>query len=817
MKISEEDFAQLGLTDEFLLSAITKEAYQAYKESPSLLRLRKAIRNIVVPKLEEKAEQMNFKESLTGKNIRSHINSKLTDIVLAQLLEDYERTLGEIGTGKVTGVYEKKVAEKLFRGIVYEGKKITPDVLQTKKIVPVNISLTDANMNAVKFRRRKDRLMEGDDGEVIDYFNKQFSEQMKAIEEGIKLFVQESASTMREVDSFLEIRDDILSFMGATSKKVLANKNKIYTYWRDIAKKHEDMVKAVDELLTPEQNIDENEKKTFNEGMKNLRSTFEPLRTMNYIVSFEPMSVRESHEELLALDLLEAFQMRIGRSIDDNEEFLVGMEGAKEVNPEDITEEEKEIQDSVEGFYEQTSEKLDPISRYYISKMLNGIFVDSMRKESTITEVKDLAKTFGMDEIDLKNLDKFLADIPDITPTEGVVMLPAEFGDGFLTKRSKEGVEVKRIGEINTAYSRFIEELAKVIETGSFRIGRKTRVAFGTTAILEDGDKKTPSEAEKAYEQGKYSTSFSTRGMSWKELEKGQAEKVNAVINALNDYLFVPISNKVMTLGHSFRELRKTKEFKIISVYADTRTPQATSPSTKAVSVLYQRLERRGPAAFPKKHYTNLNNFMDSLRTQFDFQKIRKSANAAYTSLSQIYKKAGQDFLNDMKKGFGKLIGAIHMKTVEKGIIAPILEQYGVTPKDLDEDFDVSDITAFTELIDFFLENQGALGKAFERDIKKLEMNFNRLSKSKGIRNRILEAHDAFRILKGMPIYYGRGDISDIEDVSNVADSIRKNMGINIVATEIVKMVEEVDSFANIAMNIGVTEETVYFVKANFR
>ena len=238
MKISEEDFAQLGLTDEFLLSAITKEAYQAYKESPSLLRLRKAIRNIVVPKLEEKAEQMNFKESLTGKNIRSHINSKLTDIVLAQLLEDYERTLGEIGTGKVTGVYENKVSEKLVRGIVYEGKKKTTEVLQTKKIVPVNISLTDANMNAVKFRRRKDRLMEGDDGEVIDYFNKQFSEQMKAIEEGIKLFVQESASTMREVDSFLEIRDDILSFMGATSKKVLANKNKIYTYWRDIAKKH---------------------------------------------------------------------------------------------------------------------------------------------------------------------------------------------------------------------------------------------------------------------------------------------------------------------------------------------------------------------------------------------------------------------------------------------------------------------------------------------------------------------------------------------------------------------------------------------------
>ena len=814
MKISEEDFAQLGLTDKDIASAITESVYQAYKESPSLRRLKKAIRESILPKLEEKAEQMNFRESLTGRDVRGHVNAKLTDIALAQALEDYERTLGEIGSGRVTAVYEKQVADKLFRGILYEGEKITTDTLQSKDIKPTGISLTDANMNGVKFRRRKDRMLEGENAEVIAYFNKQFSENMTAIAEGIKLSVQEASSTMRDTDAFLEIRDDILSFMGATSKKVLQNKNKIYAYWADIYKKHGDVVKAMDALLEPEEGLDEKALQQFNEGMKNLRSAFEPIREMNYIIPFEPRSVKESHEQLLALDLLEAFQMRIGRSIDDNEEFIASMEGGMEVDESNVADEEKEIQNVVDNFYEETREKLDPISRYYISKMLNGIFVPSMLKESMIEEVKDLATSFGMDEIDLRNLDKFLSDIPDIIPTEGAVMLPAEFGDGFLTERSKEGVSVKLMGDINMTYSRFMEELAKVIETGAFRIGRREKTSFQVAPITGKDSARRPAEGA---ERQTYSTSFTSRGMSWKELEKGQAEKVNAVINALNDYLFVPISNKVMTLGHSFRALRKTKEFKIISVYADTRTPQTTSPSTKAVSVLYQRLERRGASAFPKKHYTNLNNFMDSLRTQFDFQKIRKNANAAYRSLAQIYKKAGQGFLDDMAKGFGKLIGAIHRKTVEKGVIAPILEQYGVKEKDLDEDFDISDITAFTELVDFLLENRTALGKAFSNDIKKLEMNFNRLSKSKDIRNKILEAHDAFRILKGMPIYYGRGDVADIEDVSSVADSIRKDMGISIVATEIVKMVEEVDSFANIAANIGVTEETVYFVKANFR
>ena len=41
MKISEEDFAQLGLTDKDIASAITESVYQAYKESPNLRRLKK--------------------------------------------------------------------------------------------------------------------------------------------------------------------------------------------------------------------------------------------------------------------------------------------------------------------------------------------------------------------------------------------------------------------------------------------------------------------------------------------------------------------------------------------------------------------------------------------------------------------------------------------------------------------------------------------------------------------------------------------------------------------------------------------------------
>ena len=808
MKISEEDFAQLGLTEKDLVSALTEEAYQAYKESPSLRRLRKAIRESVLSGLEEKAEQMNFKESLVGKDVRGHLNAMLRDQELAQIIQDYERSKGEIGGREVTAVFENKIAESLFRGLSYNGQKITLDLLRTKDIVPSMVEITAANMDGALFARRRDRMLQDEKtGETIDFFNTQFGEKIKNIAEGIKEAIQEGASTQKEVDGFLEIRDDILSFMGATSKNVLKNKDKIYAYWADIHKKHKDLVTAVDALTEGAEN----------EEMSKLKTAFEEIRDKPYIVEYAPMSVKETHDQLLALDLLEAFQKRIGRSVDDNEEFLTTVEGALEADP---NKEEEEIQDVVDDFSSFTSEKLDPISRYYISKMLNGIFVSSAMKESIIEEVNNLATTFGMDEIDLKNLKKFLSDIPDFTVTNSNVMLPSQFSTGFLMETSKDGkIEYgeKLVDDINSDYSLFIERLATVIETGAFRIGRRGETTTTITGTAGEAKRKIKDKAKGEAEKRTYSASFTSRGMSWKQLEEGQAKKVNAVINALNDYLFVPISNKIMTLGHSFRDLRRTKAFKIISVYADTRTEKQTSPSTKAVSVLYQRLEKRGQATFTSKQYDNLNNFMDSLRTQFDFGKIRNSANKAFISLNQIYRGAGADFLKNMKKGFGKLIGAIHKKTVAKGRIEPILRDFDVSPEEVDVDYDISDIVAFTEVIDFMLENKSALGKPFERKIKKLDFNFNRLSKSKDIRNKILEAHDAFRILKGMPIYYGRGDLSDIDDVSSVANFIRNDMGINIVANEIVKMVEEVDSFANIAKNIGVTEETVYFVKANFR
>ena len=100
--------------------------------------------------------------------------------------------------------------------------------------------------------------------------------------------------------------------------------------------------------------------------------------------------------------------------------------------------------------------------------------------------------------------------------------------------------------------------------------------------------------------------------------------------------------------------------------------------------------------------------------------------------------------------------------------------------------------------------------------VKQILSLLNQLRKSE-IENKILETHDSLRILKGMPTYFGLGSLSSFDNVSEILKTSKKNFNVDLTNTDVVKIVEEVNSFSNIAKSVGVSEEIVYYVKANFR
>ena len=53
--------------------------------------------------------------------------------------------------------------------------------------------------------------------------------------------------------------------------------------------------------------------------------------------------------------------------------------------------------------------------------------------------------------------------------------------------------------------------------------------------------------------------------------------------------------------------------------------------------------------------------------------------------------------------------------------------------------------------------------------------------------------------------------------MNNSIDSIKNKFSVDITAMEVNYILDEVDSFSNIAKSVGVSEELVYYVKADFR
>ncbi len=134
------------------------------------------------------------------------------------------------------------------------------------------------------------------------------------------------------------------------------------------------------------------------------------------------------------------------------------------------------------------------------------------------------------------------------------------------------------------------------------------------------------------------------------------------------------------------------------------------------------------------------------------------------------------------------------------------------------ERIEATSLTVMAALKEFLLDegNTQQISSKGSGRAKNIKQILNELRKSE-IEEKILEIHDSLRILKGLPIYYGQGSLSSIDDMDSIITSSRERFNLDLTSMDIVKMVEEVDSFSNISSNVGVSEEVVYYVKANFR
>ena len=81
----------------------------------------------------------------------------------------------------------------------------------------------------------------------------------------------------------------------------------------------------------------------------------------------------------------------------------------------------------------------------------------------------------------------------------------------------------------------------------------------------------------------------------------------------------------------------------------------------------------------------------------------------------------------------------------------------------------------------------------------------------------LMQVHDEIRKMMGKPVYYNTGKLDNYNHVNKALDLIIKKYHIELTAFELEAIVKEVNSMKELSIKHGVPEDSVYFMKANFR
>jgi len=236
---------------------------------------------------------------------------------------------------------------------------------------------------------------------------------------------------------------------------------------------------------------------------------------------------------------------------------------------------------------------------------------------------------------------------------------------------------------------------------------------------------------------------------------------------------------------------------------------QPTPKSTPTYSALVQNLATKN-IPIKKNQANTILKFLKSLEGEIDINKVIREGRRAIKVIQAFFKNEDEK-RKQVVKDFSLLVGSIWKKMNPN--ISEKTRLFGsFTITDIGaEDFDVRDSETLYSVLEFIDDNKQKIPLG-----ENISNIFNELKK-KEIQDKILNVHDSLRIMKGMETFYGRNSIDEVEHIDWAIRKVDEKYSMDIIANEIVKAVSEIDSFSNIAKSLGITEEVVYFLKANFR
>lgn len=625
----------------------------------------------------------------------------------------------------------------------------------------------------------------------------------------VKSYAISGAATTKQIK--------IDNYLGALPLSSSKNREMLYKYWETISKKYDDVISALDEVISGSVRYGDGSEEIEEDIIEALKPFAN--KDLSYVSEFEPVQItisgsnragdiEEPAAQLLSyvLSLYTLYQLdedkrvmegkQTGEIYGDTNALLaeemrqsygssgVSGEGFSMLDPS-MTESSED--DELEQEFEGMLQDLDPLLAYYYNSpnsdgtqkviaLTKKGFENIQNQMDSILGVLGASDDFqGLELLvgsriknDIKNIkDTFnIRDMPFFLPTT------IEYGE----LKAKNPSDIGEIMDFLSAVGDLLWEIPPMIPSKS--VSRN---------FADDG----PSEAPVVEGHS---------GMS----KEGRAA-IKKLVQAINDYYITPSYSGKLPIA----EVDFVNSYGARKIISGAKNVGASSMEGTAYEKLIESKYVVTKSSIDKI-YDYLNSIISGSELDYTLTKKGEDAAQALTKifsyekennnhmaaiLKYAYDETGQD-IGD-KKFAGRTIKqreAAYQTSRGEGKPSPlfILPAYLMKHKGI-------------------IETTG-----MKRSVAKLKDLLRRAEALPVILKSLLKAHDIVREIRGLePVYAFRPlTITHSEEVIN---KMYTEFGVDLSHSEIDKMVTEVNSFSNIAKSLGVSEEIVYQVKAQFR
>ena len=660
-----------------------------------------------------------------------------------------------------------------------------------------------------------------------------------------------------EDDTIEYVQIDLTDILDKNTMTDLSKRKGIYDYWKGIYEKFPDLSKAVKELagklekINLEDSYKNMKTKTLQNDINNFVKVANTLgdkgENINYISEVSQKEVNVGDVDGRAFKALEQFFAQLDMLATKTDEsgvdifFEAGFTDTGErkdsysMGEQLATDKER---DEMEDLGEEV--ELDPLSILYLRRDLNEIaevfsdhdfeytVKDLYYKLITSKEKVELIKEQGMEEL----IEKLLETKKVITKYEtDIIHLPI-----FLFEsqelRQIYGDEAKKAGKIKETINDFFRAFADLLE--------EVRTTFTTFGDIQQFGREPKGVKPQKPEMGFETTSEGLgirRYIYGQEGRKGEARKyfktfqnimgnINKVGELIAELFVAPMNLPSVNAGEKL-PFSINGHLRIISAIIDFKGGKGKIEGGGFLPYkLMSKFMRNQQLGFIKKNdLEQLIPFLKSINTGEIFSSIELAESKAEDfkdALLDIYQKEkGMEKIID--RDIASIFGAINKITNKV-----VLEEFeGVNASEAYEKTGIDNVTEITPifvLVDALeqAKKNEALrlrNKPLIETIDEFLAEAKKLSpmKKSEIHARILEAHDSLRILKGKEVYYATRNENNFEHVEGMLTKMQKEHNLDMSASELINIVNEIDSFDSISKSYGISNEHVYLIKANFR